>query len=181
LVIVTGALHLDGFADTCDGLAGNKPAEERWKVMHDSRAGAFGITGVVLLLLMKYLLLNSVPREIMTFTLVLMPLTGRWAMVYAIGLGKVFKQSAGWGQFIIATVITLLLATGLAWCAGVIHYYLAGLVIMVIVWLAVTGLSAYFSRKFAGLTGDTYGAINELAEIVVLAIVSITIFSQWNV
>lgn len=190
LVIMTGALHLDGFVDTCDGLAGNKPAEERWKVMHDSRAGAFGITGVVLLLLMKYLLLNSIPREIMTFTLVLMPLTGRWAMVYAIvayryaldeGLGKAFKQSAGWGQFVTATVITLVLATGLAWCAGVIHYYLAGMVILVIIWLVVTGVSAYFSHKFAGLTGDTYGAINELAEIGVLAVVSIVIFCQWSV
>jgi adenosylcobinamide-GDP ribazoletransferase len=62
LAIVTGAMHLDGFADTCDGLAGNKPAEERWKVMHDSRTGAFGVTGLILLLLVKFVLLNSIPQ-----------------------------------------------------------------------------------------------------------------------
>ena len=54
MVIITGALHLDGFADTCDGIAGHKPVEERWKVMHDSRTGAFGVVGVALLLLVKY-------------------------------------------------------------------------------------------------------------------------------
>jgi len=54
LVIITGALHLDGFVDTCDGIAGHKAVEDRWRVMHDSRAGAFGIVGVVLLLLVKY-------------------------------------------------------------------------------------------------------------------------------
>ena len=61
LVIVTGALHLDGFADTCDGIAGHKEVEDRWRVMRDSRAGAFGIVGIVLLLLGKYVSLNSIP------------------------------------------------------------------------------------------------------------------------
>ena len=53
LVIITGALHLDGFIDTCDGIAGHKPAEARWQVMHDSRTGAFGVVGAVLLLLLQ--------------------------------------------------------------------------------------------------------------------------------
>ena len=39
LVVLSGALHLDGFVDTCDGIAGYKTVEERWRVMHDSRAG----------------------------------------------------------------------------------------------------------------------------------------------
>lgn len=55
LVVLSGALHLDGFVDTCDGIAGHKTIEERWWVMHDSRAGAFGIVGVVLLLLTRLL------------------------------------------------------------------------------------------------------------------------------
>ncbi len=64
MVIITGALHLDGFADTCDGIAGHKPVEERWKVMHDSRTGAFGVVGVALLLLVKYVALNNVPEQL---------------------------------------------------------------------------------------------------------------------
>ena len=101
LVVLSGALHLDGFVDTCDGIAGHKTIEERWRVMHDSRAGAFGIVGVFLLLLVKYVSLNSVPESLLMVTLVLMPVVSRWAMVYTVfaypyarpaGLGKVFKQ-----------------------------------------------------------------------------------------
>ncbi|GAI09498.1 unnamed protein product, partial [marine sediment metagenome] len=99
LVIISGALHLDGFVDTCDGTVGGKTAEDRWQVMHDSRAGSFGIIGVCCLLLVKYISLNNVPETLLMATLVLMPVVSRWAMVYAIfaypyarpsGLGKVF-------------------------------------------------------------------------------------------
>ena len=64
LVLITGAMHLDGLADTCDGMAGHKPVEERWKVMHDSRTGAFGVVAIVLLLLVKYIALNNVPQQL---------------------------------------------------------------------------------------------------------------------
>jgi adenosylcobinamide-GDP ribazoletransferase len=190
MVVVTGALHLDGFVDTCDGLAGNKPPEERWKVMRDSRAGAFGIVGVVLLLLMKYVLLTSIPAGMMTVALVLMPLVSRWAMVYAVfaypyareeGLGKAFKQGAGWRRFAVATVITLALAIFLAWWGDSVYFYLSGVVVMLVIWIITSIISAYFVHKFSGHTGDTYGAINELTEVVVLIIISLVAFNRWSV
>ncbi len=173
LVLITGAMHLDGLADTFDGLAGNKPAEERWKVMRDSRTGAFGMVAVVLLLVMKFLLLNTIPAGMTAPALVLMAVLGRWSMAYAIsafpyahkeGLGKAFKDAATRGRLVIATVITVMLAVLLTWRAGLGYYYIAGLVLPLVVWLFVTGLALYFKTKFAGLTGDTYGAINEMAE-----------------
>ena len=190
LVIISGALHLDGFVDTCDGIAGHKSVEDRWKVMHDSRAGAFGIVGVVLLLLVKYVSLNSVPETFFMATLILMPVVGRWAMVYAVfvypyarveGLGKAFKQGASWRRFTIATVITLALAIGLAWLADITYFYLAGLAIMFAIWVIIVVMSAYLKRKFSGLTGDTYGAINEVAEVGVLILVCLLAFNQWLV
>ena len=66
LVLLTGAIHLDGFADTCDGIAGHRTVEERWQVMRDSRVGAFGVVGVVLLLLVKYTALGSIPDYLVT-------------------------------------------------------------------------------------------------------------------
>ena len=108
LVVISGALHLDGFADTCDGIAGHKTVEARWQVMRDSRVGGFGIAGVCLLLLVKYISLNSVPQHLLITTLILMPAISRWAMVYALfaypyarpsGLGKAFKQEARWQKF----------------------------------------------------------------------------------
>ncbi len=175
LVIITGALHLDGFVDTCDGIAGHKAVEDRWRVMRDSRAGAFGIVGAALLLLVKYVSLNSIPPIFMMATLLFMPVVSRWAMVYAIfiypyarpsGLGTAFKQKTRWPEFTIATLITFIIAVALFPL-----FSLTGLILMVGVWIVTTAFSFYLKYKFSGLTGDTYGAINEVAEVVVLIIV----------
>lgn len=188
LVIITGALHLDGLADTCDGIAGHKPVEARLQIMHQGRIGGFGAVGVSLLLLVKYVLLNSVPESLLLLTLVLMPLVSRWAMVYAVfaypyarpsGLGKVFKQAASWQRFSLATAITIVAAMGLTALAGSAYSYLAGLAIMLGTLIIVVVAAAYFRRKFAGLTGDTYGAINEIAEAGVLLLVVLLAHNQW--
>ena len=188
LVVISGALHLDGLADTCDGIAGYKTVEARWQVMRDSRVGAFGIIGVFLLLLLKYVSLSSVPESWLMATLVLMPVVSRWAMVYAVftypyarpeGLGKAFKQETSWQRFAIATVITLVVAIGLARLANVTYFYLAGSAIMFGVWVIVVALATYLKRKFSGLTGDTYGAINETAEVGVLILICLLAYNQW--
>jgi len=183
LVVLTGALHLDGFGDTCDGIAGHKTVENRWRVMHDSRVGSFSIVGIFCLLLVKYISLNSVPDTLLMPTLVLMPVVSRWAMVYTVfaypyakpsGLGKVFKQETNWQRFTIATIITLVVAIGLA--------QLAGLAIMLVLpgtWIVVVTIASYLKRKFSGLTGDTYGAINEIAEVGVLILVSLLAYNHW--
>jgi len=188
MVVISGALHLDGFVDTCDGIAGHKTVEDRWRVMHDSRAGAFGIVGVFLLLLIKYVSLNSVPENLLMVTLVLMPVVSRWAMVYTVfaypyarpaGLGKIFKQEASWQRFTMATVITLAIAIGLARLANITYFYLAGLAIMLAIWVIVVAMATYLKRKFAGLTGDTYGAINEVAEVCVLILICLLAYNHW--
>jgi adenosylcobinamide-GDP ribazoletransferase len=177
LVIVTGAMHLDGLSDTCDGIAGHKTVAERWKVMHDSRVGAFGVIGLVLTLLAQYVLLNNVPPDRMTAVLLFMPVVSRWAMVYAIfaypyarptGLGKAFKEVTGWRQLTTATIITL-------GVAGALYplFYVSGFLLIGGILIISTGLASYLKRKFAGLTGDTYGAINEAAAVMALVCVVI--------
>ena len=180
LVAISGAFHLDGFVDTCDGMAGHKTVEERWRVMKDSRAGAFGIIGVCCLLLVKYVSLSNVPESWLVETLVLMPVVSRWAMVYAVfaypyakpsGLGKAFKQGASWPRFTVATLITLVVAVILA--------QLTGFIIMLAVWVIVVVMAAYLKGKFGGLTGDTYGAINEVAEVGMLLLVCLLAYNHW--
>jgi len=174
LVVISGALHLDGFVDTCDGIAGHKTVEARWKVMRDSRVGGFGIIGVVLLLLVKYVSLSSIPEPLLLTTLVLMPVVSRWAMAYAIftypyarpsGLGKAFKQGTSWPRFTMATIITVTVAVVLA--------QLVGLGIMFLIWVITVVMAVYFKSKFSGLTGDNYGAINEVAEVAVLILINL--------
>lgn len=184
LVIITGAMHLDGLSDTCDGIAGHKTVEERWKVMHDSRVGAFGVVGIILILLTQYICLNSVPSDKMTAVLLLMPVVSRWAMVYSIfafpyarptGLGKAYKEATGWVQQVIASIITL----GIA---GALYplFYVTGFIVAGGVLIIATALAYYFKYKFAGLTGDTYGAINESAEVMMLLCVVIIVKTAPN-
>jgi adenosylcobinamide-GDP ribazoletransferase len=172
LVLLTGAIHLDGFADTCDGIAGHRTAEERWQVMRDSRIGAFGVIGVVLLLLVKYIALGSIPDYLIMPVLVFMPVAGRWALVYAVfgfkgarpdGLGNTFKQGTRAVHFVVATVITLAIAIAL-----IPVFQVLGLALLFFVWLGTLLLALYYRGKFRGLTGDNYGALTEAAEAFVL-------------
>ena len=180
VAVLSGGLHLDGFIDTFDGIGGHKTAKARWQVMRDSHAGSFGIVGVFFLLLVKYLSLSSVPDSLMIPTLILMPTVSRWAMVYAIfahpyarpsGLGKVFKEGTDWRRFLIATAIVL--------AAAIPLFRWAGLVIMLGVWLTALAMASYLKGKFAGLTGDTYGAVNEVTEVAVLMMVCLLAHNQW--
>jgi adenosylcobinamide-GDP ribazoletransferase len=167
LVIMTGAHHLDGFIDTCDGVIAGKSKKERLAIMSDTKVGAFGIVSVVLLLLLKYASLFSVSTILPA--LLLMPTLSRWTMVSIIftfpyakssGMGLPFKQGATWQRLTIATIIALIVAVVL------LKWW--GLVLMVILWLIAFGVANCFRARLGGLTGDNYGAINELAEVLVL-------------
>ena len=147
--------------------------------MHDSRAGSFGIVGVFLLLLVKYASLSSIPASLMMPTLLFMPVASRWAMVYAIfvypyarpsGLGKAVKQGTGWQQFTLATVITIMVAAAL-----IPLFQLAGLMALFGVWIITVAIAIYLNKKLSGLTGDAYGAINEVIEVSVLILVTLLV------
>lgn len=188
LVIITGGLHLDGFADTCDGIAGHKTVAERLLVMRDSRVGAFAVVGVFLLLLIKYVALASIPGNLVTTALVLMPVVSRWAVVYAVaanpyarpaGLGQAFKQGATGMRLIIATIITLAVTLGVTYLAKITWFYVAAATIIIGVWVVTLCLAAWLRRKLGGLSGDSYGAVNEVAEVVVLMVMLVMAQRQW--
>jgi len=169
LVILTGAHHLDGLMDTCDGVVAGKSREERLAIMSDSKVGAFGIVGAFLLLLLKYVSLSAAP---LLPALLLMPVLSRWMMVGTIftfpyaktsGMGLAFKQGAKWSRFVSATVIALVIT--------VVVLQLQALVLMSALWLFIFGLASYLRSRLGGLTGDNYGAINEIAEVLVLLLI----------
>lgn len=172
LVVLTGAHHLDGFIDTCDGLAAGRSAEQRLAIMRDSRVGGFGVVGAFLLLLLKYISLLYLPGAYRMAALLIMPVLGRWAMVYAIfgypsarkeGMGKTFKEQVNWRGLVIATLIAIAVSVALM--------RLWGLAVMAAVWFFVLILAGILGRKLGGLTGDTYGAIGEVIEVCALILV----------
>ncbi|MCX6021433.1 MAG: adenosylcobinamide-GDP ribazoletransferase [Chloroflexi bacterium] len=168
--ILTGALHLDGFADSCDGLfARVGTVERRLEIMRDSRVGGFGAAGVAMLLLVKYSALLSVPADDRFRGLVLAGLLSRSVMVQAIGLfpyareqglGRAFKDNAGSAAWGLAATTAL---AGAALLFGVKGLVIAAMAAM-LCWL----VSRYVMTKLPGMTGDTYGALCEMTEVAVL-------------
>ncbi len=125
-LLLTRALHFDGFLDTCDGLFGGFTPERRLEIMRDSRVGAFGVAGGGLLLLAKYAAIISLPH---LSGLLLAPVMGRWVLSIAIfaypyarekGLGRDMKDNVRWPQVILATAITILVAWFFAGWTGLL-------------------------------------------------------------
>lgn len=166
-IIFTRAFHLDGFMDTCDGLFGGWTPERRLEIMKDSRMGAFGVAGGILVLLTKYSALSS--TESLFPALVLSATLGRWAsllVIYAFpyaredGLGFEIKHNVSWREIILATLI-----------AGITTWFIYGWLGFAFMFAAaVIGFltALYAMRLLPGLTGDIYGTVTTLVEMLTL-------------
>jgi adenosylcobinamide-GDP ribazoletransferase len=166
-IVCTGALHLDGFLDTCDGLFGGRTPEDRLRILRDERVGAFAVIGGVILLLVKFQSLAAISHR--SAALCLAPVLGRWGMVVAVvafpyaraeGLGRAMKDHAGWGQALLASAIAAAAAWFIGGQLGLIFLLLSGALMFVTARFVLT--------RLPGLTGDIYGALCELVEVLVL-------------
>jgi adenosylcobinamide-GDP ribazoletransferase len=167
LMALSGCLHLDGLSDTADGLLSSRSPPRMLEIMKDSHIGAMGVIAVVCLVLAKFAALASVAPGQLWRTALLMPLAGRCAIVVHMallpyvrpeGLGAVFcRRRARWSAIWAATVL-LAVAWGILGRRGIA---------VAVASLAVAAVFAvYLWRKIGGTTGDTFGAVCELAEAV---------------
>ncbi len=176
LAVLTRGLHLDGFMDVCDSLFGGYTPERRLEIMRDSHVGSFAVAGGATLLLLKYgallaLLTSPSSSPLWVWVILLFPMLSRWGMVVALGafpyvrqegLGSPFHQGrARW-----STAFALVVAGVAAALLGGV----GGLVVLVAVSVLAWCLGWAMSRMLGGLTGDTYGAINEVMEVAVLMV-----------
>ena len=179
LVVFSGAFHLDGLADTFDAIAVKGDRERRLAVMREGAAGPAGVTAIVFSLGIKFLAIDALSNLTYFehyFTLLLMPVAGRWAMLAGMrvgrparpdGLGRIFIGRLGAPRFAGATVLTVVLIAGLVYPArdyALLDWYLfAGLGFAAVIVLAAL-CSRIFTSFFGGQTGDTLGATGELSE-----------------
>jgi adenosylcobinamide-GDP ribazoletransferase len=169
-VILTGGLHLDGFGDTCDGVLATATPERRLEIMKDPRAGTWAVVGLFLVLAGKLMLV----AQIDPLLLVAAPIAGRWAMVSSAqmfpyarsgGLGSYFREGLGQQQWVVAALLsiaaaaTIALVQPLAWIAIIIAILVP---LLIGRWIA--------QRLGGGLTGDCYGAVCELTEVLCLVV-----------
>jgi adenosylcobinamide-GDP ribazoletransferase len=171
-VWVTGGLHLDGLADTADGLGGGHTPEETLRIMKDSRVGAFGVISLILALTLKFsLFLSLAAKTGGVQVLLLYPVISRWSMVLLAYLSPYARPEGGLGQAMTLGVSPRVLI-GASLSAGALALLILGAPGLVLfgaaaalVWLG----SLYFQRRLGGITGDVLGATNEVLEVLVLA------------
>jgi adenosylcobinamide-GDP ribazoletransferase len=174
LLLATRGLHLDGLADTFDGLGAGGDRERVLRIMDDSHTGVFGVAAIVVVLFLKTQALDSL-GDGRWRALLMAPVLSRWTMVLLAyhanaakaGLGALFIGHLKAQHFLGATLMTLLLIAAIGQLLG----------IALMVWLALFTLACkhYFHRRLGGVTGDTFGAVGELSEssvMVAMALVS---------
>ncbi|WP_338556116.1 adenosylcobinamide-GDP ribazoletransferase [Paenibacillus sp. KS-LC4] len=180
---LSGALHMDGWMDTADGVLSHRSRERMLEIMKDSRVGAMGVIAAVLLLLFKftvlYELLSHTESVYVLPLLVIIPLWSRWWMAAAIVIWPSAREGEGIGALFQATklrhvwtgfVLTFLLACGIGLAFGLplgtSAFTAAGAAAVTMA--TGTLMSFWLARKLGGLTGDTYGAMNEAIEAILL-------------
>ncbi len=175
-LILTRGLHFDGFLDACDGLFGGTEREQRLEIMRDERLGAYAFTGGFFLLGLKFFGLGSLPLQF----LLAAPVIGRWCMAWIIvvfpytrpsGLGKWMKDNAGWPQLVVAALTTVVV---LFWVMG-----WSGLMILAAITMVTSLVCLWVNSRINGMTGDVYGAICELSELLFLLSVQIGMGAAW--
>lgn len=176
-IAITGGLHLDGVMDTADGLAVGE-SERRLEVMADSATGAFGAMAAIALLLLKITALTDIKDN---HWLVLMAACGwgRWGQQLAIARYPYLKPT-GKGAFHKAAINSykdllpgLLLLVGLSGLQILLNKQHLFALVMALGGGAIATLTgAWFNRKLGGHTGDTYGAVVEWTEALLLCVLT---------
>jgi adenosylcobinamide-GDP ribazoletransferase len=163
-IILTGGIHLDGLADTFDGLFSGKSKEKILEIMRDSRIGTNGVLAIVCLLLLNYKLFLSLDVQDVKVILILFPASGRIASLIGAGasgyaretwgLGKSFIDFCGLKEIIAGSIIYMLI------------FYIAlgveGLIIAAVTIVFPYIILKLIIRKIQGATGDVLGALCEI-------------------
>jgi adenosylcobinamide-GDP ribazoletransferase len=169
LALITGGLHLDGVADTADGLAVQGDRATRLGVMSEGNIGPAGVMSLALVLLVQWSALASLEAPVRSAGIVLAPALARWSVapVAALfpparprGIGHALQQGI-WPS-------AVPLSAAIAFGASVALFGLVGLALPLVAALAAIVVAAAVARMLEGVTGDTFGACIEISQAAVL-------------
>jgi len=170
-IIVTGGLHLDGVADTADGLLGGKDRQERLLIMQDSRIGSFGVLAILSVVILKLVFILELTGTCRIGVILIAPAGARWFQVLALaaypaardeGLGLFFKNHMRRQEIFIAL--------GIALTGTLAFLQWQGFVLLVGTTLILLIPASLLSARLGGLTGDIYGSLTELFELVFMVV-----------
>lgn len=171
--LITGAMHIDGFGDTCDGFFAFKGKDKIIEIMKDSRIGTFACIGIVLNLLIKYqgYLLLAVNSK--TITIILIPMISRFSMILLSYIGKPAKENGSGNLFInTVTIKEVIVNTAFVLVIGFSLNSIFQTAFLLISAIVITILfNLLCNSKINGITGDSLGANNELVVLISLIII----------
>lgn len=169
-VLVTGALHVDGLGDTCDGFYAFKGNDKIIEIMKDSRIGTYACIAIIMDILIKVTSISFIIENKLTIIIILAPIIGRLSITFISLIGKPAKSSGSGNLFIGNMSKTIVFSAALLSFAissifiGIINSAIIFLISLIVTFL----INKYSESKINGLTGDLLGANNELVEIFVL-------------
>jgi adenosylcobinamide-GDP ribazoletransferase len=171
LVVVTGCLHEDGLADAADGFGAGWSRERILEIMHDSRIGSYGAIALTLSLLARYVLLGHLPLLKFSSYVIAAHVLCRWTSLPLGFFLPPATEHEGQGAQVARRVSMGSLIFGTLFTFGICYWRLrnAG-------WIPVSATAAvtlasglYYKSQIGGVTGDCFGATNQLSEIAVYA------------
>jgi adenosylcobinamide-GDP ribazoletransferase len=169
-VCITGALHVDGLADTCDGIFSARKKERMLEIMKDSRIGSNGTLAVVFDILIRVAILVSISSDKAIWLIFAAPIASRALMPLIMKLSVYARAEGGMGGLFLGKQSWI--RTLAAFVVGMIIVWLSlnsvGLASFAAAMLTIIFYRSYIYSKIQGMTGDTIGAANEIAEIVFL-------------
>lgn len=167
-ILVTGAFHEDGFADSCDAFGGGWSKEQVLRIMKDSRLGTFGVVGIGLLLALKFFALTTIQAEVLPLVIIAGHSLSRFASVTVIYSQQYVRDDVGSKAKPLAERISLgeLSLSGLFGLLPLAfllpRFWLFLLPVFVARWL----MGRYFIKRIGGYTGDCLGAVQQVTEVV---------------
>ena len=175
MILLTGGLHLDGFADTLDGLGAWKGREETLSIMRDSRIGVMAAAGLFLLLSLKWALIQSIPTDRLLPGLMAACSLSRLSMALSAQIFPYVPGKTGLGRLATEerSAWAIAFAGILGVAIGILCLGFSKGTVSVAAAAGVTGmLNRLFLARMGGITGDTLGAVNEMVEVSLLLVVA---------
>src|SRR5579859_1853254 len=178
-LLLTGALHEDGFADVCDGFGGGRTRDAVLAIMKDSRVGAYGAMGVAMMLGLKWAVLVSLPHATLPVVVVGAHIVSRWCAIGLVWRVQYVRTDAdakskpladsmgGWNWLLSGALGTIALLPALPFIdpAARFPWVLVLLAALAFSLVATLLTAAYFRYRIGGYTGDCLGAAQQLSEL----------------
>jgi len=164
-ILITGGIHLDGAADTSDGLFSGRTGDEVFEIMSDSRIGSFGVITLILIVLSQFILFSYISIE----AVFIMPLAGRAGAIAGCWNKKYAKGTKGMGTAFVENIdkSVLLINLSILFVFSILSWQRT---IIFTASFAAVSLSYFISTliedKIGGMTGDTCGFITEISQII---------------